>query len=98
MFVREQIESGIEKHERECMRRGERLFLSGLEHSGRNFGHEAAWNEAFTVRAEIISEAGNHIALSSGEGFQAGARDFLSGLGFFPKFLLAGDLMKFRFC
>jgi len=73
------------------------LLAFGLEHSGGDAGYETARDEAFAMRAEIISEAGNYVTFPRREGFQSGARNFFRGLGIFLEFFLAGDRVKFRF-
>jgi len=73
------------------------LFFFGLEHTGGDSGDEAAGDEAFTVGAEIISEAGNDVALARREGFQTGVRYFFSGLRFANKLILSRDDVKFGF-
>src|SRR5260370_10131155 len=79
---------------------GERslLLLRRLEHACGNSADEAPRDEAFAVRAEIISEAGNDVAFAGGQGFQPGADDFFGGLGLPLESLLAGDGVEFRFC
>jgi len=73
------------------------LLVPGLEHSRGNSGDQAARNQSFAMRAEIIAETGNYVTFSRREGFQAGARDFFRGLGIFHEFFLAGGRVKFRF-
>src|SRR6266581_1451153 len=74
------------------------LFLHfGLEHAGRGSGDEAAGDQALAMRAEIVSEAGDDVAFSSGKSFQPGLRDFFRGLGLADEFLLAGNSVKFGF-
>src|SRR6266852_5504175 len=55
------------------------LLAFGLEHAGGDAGYETARDQAFAMRAEIIPEAGNHVAFFRREGFQSGARNFFRG-------------------
>ncbi len=73
----------------------EPLFFR-FEHARGNFGYEATRHKAFTVSAEIISEAGDNVALAGGQSFQAGMRDFFGGLGVMFEFFLTGNSVEFR--
>ena len=67
------------------------------EHARGYAGYETTRDQAFTMRAKIISEAGNHIAFSRRESSQASARNFFRRLGILHEFFLASDRVKFRF-
>jgi hypothetical protein len=42
------------------------LFLAGLEHSGGDSGDQAARDDSLALGAEIISQAGDDVALAGG--------------------------------
>src|SRR5882724_1552152 len=72
-------------------------FFLGLEHVACDFCDEAAGNKAFAVSAEIISEAGDNIALAGSEGSQSGVGHFFGGFGIALEFFLTRNGVEFGF-
>src|SRR6266403_2817171 len=72
-------------------------FFLGLEHVACDFCDEAAGNKAFAESAEIISEAGDNIALAGSEGSQSGVCHFFGGFGIALEFFLTRNGVEFGF-
>src|SRR5713101_1423997 len=75
---------------------GAKPLFFGLEHACGNFGDEATRHKAFTVSAEIVSEARDDVTLAGSQSFQARMRDFFGGFGVVFEFFLTGNSVEFR--